>query len=125
MRNLFHGIISSIILLSFSTQIVFAKTQINRIVAVVNEQVVLASELETMASYIKEQLISQNTKIPDYNSFQQQFLEKLINEKLQLQIAANKGIKVDDEEVNRYIKLLASKSNFTIQEFHDVIKRWY
>ena len=76
-----------------------AVLELDRIVAVVNNDVIVESELEEKLQQVRAQLRQSGTPAPDEVALQTQVLERLIVERLQLQLARESGIRV--EEVSR------------------------
>ncbi len=101
----------------------YAATILDRIVAVVNDEVVLESELEHRARTIEEQLTAKGTPLPPDYVLEQQVLERLIIERLQLQLAARTGIRVGDEALNQTLERIAANNNLTLSEFRNVLER--
>jgi len=96
---------------------------LNRIVAIVNDDVILSSELDTAIDGIVEQLRANDTPVPDKSVLAKQVLERLIVETLQLEIAERNGISIDDSMINEEIRLLAEENGITLTEFRDVLIR--
>lgn len=96
---------------------------LERIVAIVNEDVVLASELNDRIKVIRAQLISQDTPLPPDDVLARQVLERIVIEKLQLQIADRNNIQVDDEALSTSIRDIARKNNMSLEEFRNVLEQ--
>ena len=73
---------------------------LDRIVAVVNNEIVLDSELVEMEQTVRQQLRQRNAAIPSSDILRRQVLERLIMQKLQLQRAEMSGIRVADDALN-------------------------
>ncbi|NIN35778.1 MAG: molecular chaperone SurA [Gammaproteobacteria bacterium] len=105
---------------------VFANTQagvpLDRIVAVVNDDVVMLSELENQLRTVKAQIAQARTQAPPDNILERQVLERLIINKLQLQFAANTGIQVDDETLNNTIANIAAENGVSLAQFRDILE---
>lgn len=101
----------------------FAATVLDRIVAVVNDEVVLESELDYRVRAIEDQLAAKGTPLPPDYVLEQQVLERLIIERLQLQLAARTGIRVGDEALNQTLERIAANNGLTLSEFHDALER--
>ena len=95
----------------------------DRIVAVVNDGVVLQSELFEMAQTISLQLRKRQVALPPQDVFVSQVLERLILKKLQIQTAARIGIRLGDDDLNSSIKNIAKNNNMTLTEFREVLER--
>lgn len=100
-----------------------AAQPINRIVAVVNDDVILASELEDKVQLVRSQLAQQNTQPPDPAQLERQVLERLIMERLQLQVAERNNIEVDDETLNANLRNIAAQNGVTLTEFRQTLER--
>lgn len=87
---------------------------LDRIAAVVNDGVVLKSELDEQVGLITERLAQQRTELPPANVLQQQILERLVIQEVQLQRADRAGIKVSDEMLNNALKDVAAKNAMTL-----------
>ena len=97
--------------------------EIDRIVAVVNDDVIVQSELETRIRVVIEQLENSGVPAPPRDVLEKQVLEQLILDRLQMQIAEQTGIRVDDETLNRQIADIARRNNLTLREFRDILER--
>ena len=96
---------------------------LNRIVAIVNEDIIMASELENATREIVKQLNEKGTPIPEQAVLEKGVLEKLVMESLQLQIAKTNGITIDDSLLNSEIKSLAEKNGVSLTEFREILQR--
>ncbi len=87
---------------------------LDRIVAVVNEGVVLQSELDLQTREIEERLRNQKVALPPESVLRQQVLDRLVLEEIQQQHADRAGIKVTDEQVNGAMEDIAKRENLTL-----------
>lgn len=124
MRKIFFGL--TLIL----TQVAIAdaasassRVEIDSVVAIVNDAVITRSELDDQIRTIKQQLRQQNTPAPAANVLQKQVLERLISSRLQLQLAANTSIRVDDDTLNRAINRIAVQNKLSLTEFRAVLEK--
>ncbi len=101
----------------------FANVPLNHIVAVVNDSVVLKSELDNRERLIIEQLQSQKAQLPPRDLLRKQVLDRLILENLQLQMAERTGIRVDDETLNSSLRGMAKQNGMTLTEFREVLEK--
>jgi len=102
---------------------IFANEPLNHIVAVVNDDVVLQSELENRERLIVEQLGKQGAQLPPRDVLRKQVLDRLILENLQLQMAQRTGVRVDDETLNANLRRMAKQNGMTLTEFREVLER--
>jgi len=96
--------------------------ELDKILAVVEEDVVLESELEEQIFRVKEQIQAQGAKMPPRIILQRQVLERLIFDKVQLAVANQVGISVDDATLSRAIASIAKRNEMEIEEFFKVLK---
>ncbi len=119
------------LLLLFTLTTVYAEDEpkpgpqhsINRIVAIVNDDIILSSELDVATSAIVKQLNEKGTQLPGKAILEKEVLDKLVMESLQLQIAATNGITIDDSQLNSEIKELAENNNVSMTEFRNILAR--
>lgn len=98
--------------------VVAAERGLDRIVAVVNDDVVLASELEQRLQVELARLEGVDSNDPELRSaLRGEVLELLIVESIQLQEAALRGIDVDDETLTGAITSFARQNNVSLEEF--------
>jgi peptidyl-prolyl cis-trans isomerase SurA len=89
---------------------------LDRVAAVVNEGVVLQSELDEQVNLVTQRLQKENTQLPPANVLRQQILERLAIQEVQLQRAERAGIKVPDEMLNDSLKNVAERNNMTLDQ---------
>ena len=97
--------------------------EIDRIVAVVNDDVIVYSEMQARLRTVVEQLGKAGVPAPPKDVLEKQVLEQLILDRLQLQIGSATGIRVDDEALNQQIADIARQNNLTLREFRDILAR--
>jgi peptidyl-prolyl cis-trans isomerase SurA len=86
------------------------------IAAVVNDGVVLKSELQTELDRIVQRLKSQGTRIPPESTLIRQVIERLVMTRIQLQRAERLGIQVSDETLNAALANVAQRNNTTLDD---------
>lgn len=98
-------------------------TDLDRIVAVVNDDIIASSELEAQLERAREQLRQSGTAPPPPGALRRRVLERLVLIRLQLQLARDSGIRVDDERLNQTLLRLAEQNELTLREFRDTLER--
>ena len=93
------------------------------VVAIVNDDIIAWSELEARLSRVRKQLRRSGTVPPAPDALRRQVLERLILLRVQLQIALEAGIRVDDERLNRTLLRLAEQNGLPLREFRDAVER--
>ena len=99
-----------------------AGIELDRIIAIVNDDVIMLSELDERLRTVKNQLSEQGTPLPPGPLLQRQVLDRLILTKLQVQEAQHSGIRVDDETLNRTISNIAAENQLTLEKFREVLE---
>ena len=95
---------------------------LDRIVAVVNNDVLLESELTDLEQTVRKQLQQRNAAIPPAAILSEQVLERLIMKRLQMQEAANIGVRVGDDALNAALTQIASNNGLSLRGFRDVLE---
>ena len=96
---------------------------IDRIVAVVDDNVILQSELDQGIQFAQGQMRERGITPPPDNALAGQVLERLILVRVQTDRAAAAGIKIDDRELNEVISNIARQNKMSVAEFADSVKR--
>ena len=94
----------------------------DRIIAVVENEVLFESELRDMIQTISLQLNKRQVSLPPQDILVSQVLERLIIKKVQMVTADRIGIKLDDDDLNNSIKGIAQNNNMSISQFRDAIE---
>ncbi|HBM22202.1 MAG TPA: molecular chaperone SurA, partial [Alcanivorax sp.] len=119
-RSLATWLLSATILLSPG---VHAQVEmLDRIVAVVNDGVIMESELQERVDEIAAQFRGDNRPLPPREVLREQVLDRVILERLQLQMAERAGIRVDDGALNQALSGIARQNNMTLQQFADALR---
>ena len=99
-----------------------ATTIIDRIAIVVDEDVIMQSELEERFEAVRSQISSQkNARMPSDDVLKKQIEEQMIIESLQLQRAGRAGIRISDEEINNTLAQIAKENNLSLNEFKEAL----
>jgi peptidyl-prolyl cis-trans isomerase SurA len=89
---------------------------LDRVVAIVNDGVVMQSELDRQTVQIAARLRAQNVPSPPSDVLRQQVLDRLVIEEIQAQRAERAGIKITDEQVNAAMEDIARRQNLTFAQ---------
>jgi peptidyl-prolyl cis-trans isomerase SurA len=101
--------------------LVAVAAQLDRVVAVVNKDVIVQSELDREVQRIVTDLRRRGTATPPPSEFQRQVLEHLVVKRLQLQLADVAGINIGDDELNFTLQNIAGRNNMSLQQMHDAV----
>ena len=97
-------------------------SQIDSIVALVDDDVVLRTELELAIKGIVDRIRQQGGDLPPKNLLEEQVLERLIIRRLQLQRALQTGIRISDADIDEALRMLAQQNNITLMQLRNVIE---
>jgi peptidyl-prolyl cis-trans isomerase SurA len=84
---------------------------LNRVVAVVNDGIVLQSALDQQVQVVTDRLTQAGQQMPPRDILRQQVLERLVLQEIQMQRAERAGIKVSDEQLNQTLTQVAARNN--------------
>jgi peptidyl-prolyl cis-trans isomerase SurA len=96
---------------------------IDHIVAVVNETVVTRHELDEVLKATVRQLQKQGVQPPAQSVLEKQLLERLILNRVQLQLAKETGLTVSDTELDQTLRRIAQQNNLSLPEFYSALER--
>lgn len=96
---------------------------LDRVVAVVNDEVITYNELRVRLAIAEQQLKRQNIALPPRPVLARQVLERMIVDRAQLQLARETGVRVDDATVNATIARIAEQNGLTLPQFRERLER--
>jgi peptidyl-prolyl cis-trans isomerase SurA len=91
--------------------------EVDRVFAVVDDDVVLKSEFDERWAQIEEQIAQTPGPKPPLAEVRKQVLDQLILEHLQMQLAERAGVRVDDNQLNGALSQIAQDNNMTFEQF--------
>ena len=96
---------------------------LDRIVAVVNNEVITRGALDERIRFVTLQLKQQGTPLPTREELERQTLERMITGRVQLQVAKETGLRVDDAELDRAIQRIAQENKLSVQELRATLEK--
>jgi peptidyl-prolyl cis-trans isomerase SurA len=96
---------------------------VDRIVAVVNDEVITQNDLSERVNLVVRQLQRGGGEIPSSELLSRQILERMINDLVQVQLAKENGIKVDDTTLDRTIDRIAAENNLSMTDFRAALDK--
>ena len=115
MQNLVGGIFLALL----CSQAFAEPKLLDRVVALVDDDVVLSSELIRRVNSITEQIKGRNQKVPEYEQLREQVLERLVSESLQLQAAKRAGVRISDAELDATIEKIGQENNISVTNMRE------
>ncbi|MBK1704255.1 peptidylprolyl isomerase [Halochromatium glycolicum] len=95
---------------------------LDAIVAVVNDDVIVQSELEDEIAMLIPELQARGAALPDPQTLQQQMLDELILERLQIQRAQSLGLEVDEATLTEALTNIAARNNMGLMQLRDALE---
>ncbi len=99
------------------------ETKVDAVAAIVNNSVVLESEVGDMVARVKKNAAKQGQTLPSDSALQVQALERLIMNSLQLQIAKRMGLQITDAQLDQTIDNIAREQKLSVEQFRAQVVR--
>jgi len=96
-------------------------TPVDSIAAVVDDEIIMHSELTERVGVIKKQ--SSKMRLPPESVLRQQVLDKLIDESIQMQMAERSGIRISDQQLNKTIENIAKQNGMSLKNFKKALQK--
>ncbi|WP_291987879.1 peptidylprolyl isomerase [Candidatus Accumulibacter sp. ACC007] len=95
----------------------------DRIVAVINDEVITHHELRSRLASALGQLQRQGTTLPPRDVLEKQMLERLVMDKVQLQFAREVGLRVDDAQLDQALQRIAANNKLSLAQFRAALEK--
>ncbi len=100
-----------------------ASGDVDRILVIVNDDVITETELANRLAETKKQLALEKIKTPPDDILRKQLLDRMVLERLQLQLAVQTGIRVGESEVDQAIEAIARRNNLSVENFRKALTK--
>lgn len=97
--------------------------EVDRIVAVVNDEVITAFELRSRLATVERQLKGQNVQLPPRDVLERQLLERMISDRVQTQFARETGLRVSDIELDAALRRIAESNRLPLPDFRAALEK--
>lgn len=104
-----------------SIQASHAAQSLDKVVAVVNEDVITESELEKEVLQLRQQMMAQHAPMTSDTALKKQVLQQLINMNLQLQVAKQNNIKIDDADLQEALNRIATANHISTTQLRETV----
>jgi len=111
------GAMAFTIALSANAQVV----PLDSVVAIVDEDIILSSEVRDRVQQIKASATQRGMELPDEEILIQETLDRLILESIQLQLADRFGIRIPDAQLDQAMTRIAAQNRLTLEQFRDAL----
>lgn len=96
---------------------------LDRIVAIVNKDVITQRDLDERVALVVAQLRRQNTPLPPADVLERQVLERMITDRVQVQFALETGVRIDDLQLDRTVAMIAEQNRLSLPDFRRALER--
>ncbi len=96
---------------------------VDRVVAVVNRDVITLTELAERTALAAADLRRQRIAAPERAALERQVLERLVLDKAQLQLAEATGMRVDELQLDRAVQRVAQSNGMALAQFRGALER--
>ncbi|MDO8347719.1 MAG: peptidylprolyl isomerase [Rugosibacter sp.] len=97
--------------------------EVDRIVAVVNDEAITAFELRSRLATVERQLKGQNVQLPPRDVLERQLLERMISDRVQTQFARETGLRVSDIELDAALRRIAESNRLPLPDFRAALEK--
>ena len=95
---------------------------IDQVVAIVDDDIIMASELRERVSALSQSLQSRGVQMPPEDTLIRETLDQLILENIQLQMGRRAGVRIPDEEINRATQRIAAQNRMSLEQFQAALQ---
>jgi peptidyl-prolyl cis-trans isomerase SurA len=98
-------------------------TVLDSVAAIVNDDVILKSELDAQVAEVQAQIEARHTPLPAPDVLQKQVLDEMVTNRIELQQAKGRGVTVSDDSVNQALSRIAERNGVTLDKLPDALKK--
>ncbi len=109
--------------LLLSTTLQANTVELDRVAAIVENDVVMNSQVQERMSTIRTQLHERGTEMPAEEELRSQVVERLVLESIQLQMGDRAGIRIDYATLNQTMQQLAERNGVNLEQFRAALER--
>ena len=95
---------------------------LDQIVAIVDDDIILASELRERLTLVTQNLERQDVELPEQEILVRETLDRLILESIQVQLALRYGIRIPDAQLDDAMRRMAGQNNLTLEQFRGAVE---
>jgi len=120
--NLKKLLTSAVLSVSLCQSAMAAPVEIDKVIGVVNEGVILKSEVDTIINRVKKQAEEQGQQLPKDETLRVQAVERLVNQALMMQMAERMGLQISDSQLDQTLANMAKEQGGTIADLRRTIE---
>ena len=112
-----------LVMLILSNNLLAQRVLLDKVIAIVDEDVVLQSEVNTRVAEIQAQAQRANQPLPEnFETFKSEIIEALVIENIQMQLAERVSIRFDDDTINRILGNMANNNNMSFDDYVNTLE---
>ncbi|MFT4173356.1 MAG: peptidylprolyl isomerase [Rhodocyclaceae bacterium] len=123
MNAFIRALLALLLAATLAPRLAQAQQAIDRIAAVVNDDIITLSDLRTHVATARATLSRQGTPLPPANQLERQVLDRMVYDKLQVQEARNTNIQVDDSVLGRALQTIADNNKLTLEQLRQAVEK--
>ncbi|RLA46109.1 MAG: molecular chaperone SurA [Gammaproteobacteria bacterium] len=117
-------LVASLATATVITPVLRAATEvIDQVAAIVDDDIIMASELRDRVAGMTENLQARGVKLPPEDTLIRETLDRLILESIQLQLGRRVGVRISDAQLNAAIERIASQNRMTMDQFRMALEQ--
>ncbi|MEZ7490560.1 peptidylprolyl isomerase SurA [Pseudoalteromonas distincta] len=120
--NLKKLLTSAVLSASLCQSVMAAPVEIDKVIGVVNQGVILKSEVDTIIDRVKKQAQEQGQQLPKDETLRVQAVERLVNQALMMQMAERMGLQISDSQLDQTLANIAKEQGGTIADLRRTIE---
>ena len=106
------------LILNFLSQQAYSQVEVlDQVVAIVDDDIILTSELRERVQGVKSTMEARNVEVPDDEVLVRETLDRLILDSIQLQLANRYGVRIPDQQLDESMTRLAQQNGLTLEQF--------
>lgn len=99
-----------------------ATEMVDQVVAIVDDDIIMASELRERVAALTETLQARGIDLPPEDTMIRETLDRLILESIQLQMGLRVGVRISDAQLNGAIQNIAAQNRMTLDQFRQALE---
>lgn len=109
--------------MAFGTTLQAQTVPLDRVAAIVDNDVVMASQVEERMGAVRQQFAERGGELPPESILRQQVLDRLVLESIQLQMGERAGVRIDDASLTQTMEQLAQRNGLSLEQFRAALAR--
>lgn len=115
-------LISAVLSISLCQSAMAEPVEIDKVIGVVNQGVILESEVDTIVERVKKQAEEQGQELPKDETLRVQAIERLVNQELMMQMAERMGLQISDSQLDQTLANIAKEQGGTIADLRRTVE---